>query len=774
VLAPPSDLVRTASLLLALALVAAAAPGSAGVALRHSAADRAEYDDALAHWNRVSSSRSPAVRRGRSEAAERLGFHYLEGRGVDLDLEEAGSWFRRADSAAGLTGIGDAYLKGLGVDRDLEAAARWYREAGSEQGLRRCAAAFLARGRGDDVLTAIKIHREIGQVPDLAALGSILRERPGIATSWPDLENELDDDFPGLAAYRAGDFAAARSAWEGVLRARVRRHQGRRSDDQDWAHVLLGQLHEEGQGVTANPALAIEHYQHAHHEPGVRARMAGLWASEDPRVRDARRAADALKDNDRASTIEYVKLVEASLLDRHAEERERLLRWALDDEQHPWSRYLISVYAERLPIPERAELARATDLPVSDYGWFETAEIARLQLEQEEATHGARSRGRPWLTPLASAPEAQTPEPAPTPPPRPATAAPETSPQVAAARAARSAVPGGARRQAILAPRSIRTREPRIQLLAGTTSPETVRSVWVDGRRTELRDDGSFRIELDVPVGESEVAVEVIDRIHGGVLHRIAVYREAPAIAAPEAVPDLPYGRYWALVIGNDAYTELPRLRTAVNDADAISGLLRDSYDFEVVDLRNASRFDVMSALARLRKELGPEDNLLVYYAGHGWYDADANQGYWLPVNADASNPARWISNNDVTSMLRAMEAKHVMVVADSCYSGALTRGVKPVIRTRSYLQQMLERRTRVVLSSGGLEPVEDGFDSAHSVFARSLLDALRRNRGVIDGATLFADVRRPVVLNANQTPEYGDIRFANHQGGDFIFVRRR
>jgi hypothetical protein len=42
-----------------------------------------------------------------------------------------------------------------------------------------------------------------------------------------------------------------------------------------------------------------------------------------------------------------------------------------------------------------------------------------------------------------------------------------------------------------------------------------------------------------------------------------------------------------------------------------------------------------------------------------------------------------------------------------------------------------------------------------------------------MDGQEFFTKIRRPVVLNAHQTPEYTDIRLAGHDGGDFLFVRR-
>jgi hypothetical protein len=43
-----------------------------------------------------------------------------------------------------------------------------------------------------------------------------------------------------------------------------------------------------------------------------------------------------------------------------------------------------------------------------------------------------------------------------------------------------------------------------------------------------------------------------------------------------------------------------------------------------------------------------------------------------------------------------------------------------------------------------------------------------------MDGTMLFSQMRRPVMLAANQTPEYADVRNAGHDGGDFLFVRKR
>ena len=136
------------------------------------------------------------------------------------------------------------------------------------------------------------------------------------------------------------------------------------------------------------------------------------------------------------------------------------------------------------------------------------------------------------------------------------------------------------------------------------------------------------------------------------------------------SAPDLNFGNYHALVIGNNDYADLPKLKTAVNDATSVARLLETDYGFNIQLLLNATRADVIDALARLRGNLGPNDNLLIYYAGHGVLDEYAKQGYWLPVDSKKDSPANWISNSDITDAMRAIRAKHVMVVADSLLLG--------------------------------------------------------------------------------------------------------
>lgn len=236
------------------------------------------------------------------------------------------------------------------------------------------------------------------------------------------------------------------------------------------------------------------------------------------------------------------------------------------------------------------------------------------------------------------------------------------------------------------------------------------------------------------------------------------------------------FGDYYALVIGNNEYEKLQRLETAVSDAGAVAELLKARYTFKEVKLViNATRDDILGHLNRLRETLTPRDHLLIYYAGHGYLDRDADEGYWLPVDADPDHDTDWIATSRISRYMRSMAARHVLVVADSCYSGALTRdaGISPRAggEREAWLARMAEKRGRTALTSGGLEPVVDGGRDGHSVFATAFLDALRENETLLDGQSLFQQVKTQVVLNADQTPVYANVRNTYHEGGDFIFV---
>jgi tetratricopeptide (TPR) repeat protein len=259
-----------------------------------------------------------------------------------------------------------------------------------------------------------------------------------------------------------------------------------------------------------------------------------------------------------------------------------------------------------------------------------------------------------------------------------------------------------------------------------------------------------------------------------------ATARQADARGLKIGQPQQPPadGRYHALVIGNDDYQNVPHLHTAAADAREVARVLREYYGFQAKLLLNATRDEILSAITAYRRELGSDDSLLIYYAGHGVNDKEIDKAYWLPVDASLDNNSRWISADDITSNIKGIPARHVLVISDSCYSGTLTRGLNlaqpPPAEREQYLRKMIAGHSRTLMASGGDEPVADGGGSGHSVFAAALLRGLQQmDKLRFTAGELFSNyIIEAVAGRADQTPIYDPLRNSGHDAGDFVFVK--
>lgn len=235
------------------------------------------------------------------------------------------------------------------------------------------------------------------------------------------------------------------------------------------------------------------------------------------------------------------------------------------------------------------------------------------------------------------------------------------------------------------------------------------------------------------------------------------------------------HSKYYALIIGNNNYKYLPKLKTAIGDAKAVDELLRKKYGFKTKLLIDATRKDLLGSMNQLRKELGEKDSLLIYYAGHGEFDKTVDKAYWLPVDAQRDDPTDWIIAEDITSNIKRITSKHVLIVSDSCYSGTLTRAASGDLSKsgdrEEFIKKMSERPSRTLMASGGNEPVADGGKAGHSVFASAFLKGLEEEKSLFTAEELFHwRIKEVVAGKSDQVPEYNNIKNSGHEGGDFIF----
>jgi hypothetical protein len=242
-------------------------------------------------------------------------------------------------------------------------------------------------------------------------------------------------------------------------------------------------------------------------------------------------------------------------------------------------------------------------------------------------------------------------------------------------------------------------------------------------------------------------------------------------------------GSYHALIIGNSLYHYMQALDTPANDAKAVADVLKTRYGFKVKLLLDATREQIMTSLHQATLDLGPQDSLLIYYAGHGDLAGPNSRAFWLGVEADPDTRTGWLEADHIRAKIKEMRAKHVVLVADSCFSGAITHPKTTTIGrglNETRLRVQWNRRARMVLTSGEVTPVADSEGGGeHSVFARHFIQTLRQNDGIMSGEMLSHELRermlaQPVKVTERgqrQTPTYSTLQDANHDVGDFFFV---
>ena len=339
----------------------------------------------------------------------------------------------------------------------------------------------------------------------------------------------------------------------------------------------------------------------------------------------------------------------------------------------------------------------------------------------------------------------------------------------------------------------LRSAVSTITVIGKVVTNKPLLSVTINDRDVPVNANKVFKATVPVQGEQTTVQVTAIDeggarsetsfQVIGAGASSTQVASKAPKGAIEIDPKKVKFGRYHALVIGNNKFQHLPNLETAETDAKVVARLLQDRYRFQVKLLLNASRYDILSALNSLRETLTENDNLLIYYAGHGELDRKNSRGYWLPTDAERASTANWISATALTDILNVMSARQIMIASDSCYSGALSRSVLARLEAgrspeaqRTWLQTMASKRSRTVLTSGGLAPVSDGGGGKHSIFARAFIDVLSQNTLVLSGQQLFQEVSTRVTyamadIGFEQVPSYSPLMHAGHELGDFFFV---
>lgn len=234
-------------------------------------------------------------------------------------------------------------------------------------------------------------------------------------------------------------------------------------------------------------------------------------------------------------------------------------------------------------------------------------------------------------------------------------------------------------------------------------------------------------------------------------------------------------GRHnYALLIAVEEYKDpaIVSLSEPLKDAKQLKEILIGQYTFDSVDvtmLVNPTFEEINVAFDELSHQITPTDNLLIFYAGHGYFDDKTNIGYWLPSDAQEKNRARWFRNSALVENIGAINSKHTLLIADACFSGGIFKTRSALNNASVDIANQMKRASRKAMTSGSLTTVPD-----KSVFMRYLLKTLIENENkYLASEDLFDTIRTAMRNNAGTKPLYGEIQNVGDEGGDFVLIKR-
>jgi len=231
---------------------------------------------------------------------------------------------------------------------------------------------------------------------------------------------------------------------------------------------------------------------------------------------------------------------------------------------------------------------------------------------------------------------------------------------------------------------------------------------------------------------------------------------------------------YLIILAAND-YKYFNPLSNAVADAKAFKKLMVDEYGIDSMAVYELYNLDlthekIRNLIIKVKNIALPTDNVIIYYAGHGMYDAEFDEGAWIPVDAREGQIDDYIPNSRLLKYLNSLNVKHLVLIADACFSGSLFVSGEQSNFTKN--DESLPSRWG--FSSGNIEYVMDGTPGTHSPFADALLTNLKNNsNSEIPISELISGVSTKVRSLTQQSPIGRPLDVKGNAGGEFIFHKK-
>jgi hypothetical protein len=313
--------------------------------------------------------------------------------------------------------------------------------------------------------------------------------------------------------------------------------------------------------------------------------------------------------------------------------------------------------------------------------------------------------------------------------------------------------------------------ESEVEIVGKASDNNKVILVTANSRICDLDEQGVFRTSVELLPGQNRFKIRAIDGSNNIKDHFILLNYTPPVLSLRERIEK--NAVYYGLLIGINRYKDpgFNDLKEPINDCRNLYKILHENYFFKeenLILLENATRSEMIRTLGQLAEKITPEDNLLIFFAGHGTMDEKSENGYWLPSNADRNDKSDWVRNSTILDILQEINSRHTLVIADACFSGAILTNRSPNRAEEFAYKQYYDLPSRKAMTSGTNTVVPD-----RSPFAKYLLEHLEKNtQTFLTSQELFNSFNLAVINNSKALPQFGNIEDVGDQGGDFIFFR--
>lgn len=312
-------------------------------------------------------------------------------------------------------------------------------------------------------------------------------------------------------------------------------------------------------------------------------------------------------------------------------------------------------------------------------------------------------------------------------------------------------------------------------------SPNGLEELTINFERVAVGNDGRFLKQIFLPFSQTEVLIRATDKI--GKVAEVRFYADGTGStgtnvdASSTASPVAAGTRYIALLVAVEQYADpaIKTLNEPQKDIKRLRAVLEQQYGFaskDIITLVNPRRSELLQELDNLSRSLKGAEHLVVFYAGHGFWDDQLQQGFWLPSDAQARSRSNWISNGTLVEYMRGIKSKHTLLISDACFSGSIFRAVNAFDAAPADISELNKLPSRKAMTSGSMKEVPD-----KSVFVDYLVKRLTDNtKPFLTADELFRSFRQAVITNSpnKQVPQYGEIYQSGDEGGEFVFVRTK